>query len=167
MSIKPGLRPPRMSTGMEKQAKLTGEPAPRHHGTLTSQLNEILESADPNRETYGDLEDALKEVFKDHITVKVAGAARDQVVLLDNAVTKASGLLAHLNEQSARRIIAGLEEVIAQREQQGDYWPEGRLNLGIAYACLGEYENARRWLDDAVNMFRYPSYIPRSEQMAA
>jgi hypothetical protein len=89
------------------------------------------------------------------------------LVLADELVGTADALLVHMGEQRARRIIATLEEVIARREQQGDYWPEGRLNLGIAYACLGEYEDARHWLDDAANMLKYPSYIPRSAEMAA
>ncbi len=124
--------------------------------------------ADASRETFDDLERSLKEAFGHDVTVRVSDATRDQLVLANNTVcTRADELIARLEEQRARQIIAGLEEVIARREQQGDYWPEGRLNLGIAYACLGEYENARRWLDDAVDIFRSPSYIPRSEQMAA
>ena len=113
-----------------------------------------------------DIERALKELFDD-VTVRASETARSQIVLADPLHTQASELMARLDQQRAREIIAGLEEVVAKREKQGDYWPEGRLNLGIAYACLGEYENARRWLDDAVNILRYPSYIPRSEQMAA
>ena len=92
-------------------------------------------------------------------------ATQGQLVLANNVVhTQASELLACLDERPASEIIAGLEEVIARREQQGDYWPEGRLNLGIAHACLGEYEDARRWLEDAVNILRYPSYIPRASR---
>jgi len=154
--------------GKEERVRFTGEPAPRFHGTLTKQFYEILTSADASRETFGDLERSLQEAFGHDVTVRVADATRDQIVLANNTVcTRADELIARLEEQRPRQIIAGLEEVIARREQQGDYWPEGRLNLGIAYACLGEYENARRWLADAVDMFRSPSYIPRSQQMAA
>lgn len=170
MGMRPAQQPARQLkalAGRGKRAQLTGEPVPRFHGALTSQLHGILESADPSGETFGDLERSLKEAFEHDLTVKVSDATRGQLVLANNIATRASELMVRLDEQRARQIIAGLEEVITRREQQGDYWPEGRLNLGIAYASLGEYEAAKRWLEDAVNMFRYPSYIPRSEQMKA
>jgi tetratricopeptide (TPR) repeat protein len=153
--------------GKEGEAQLTGEPSPRFHGTLTRELHGILERAKPGRETVPNLERSLKEGFGDGVAVRIAQGAQDSLLLADELMGRADALLARIGERRARQVIAALEEVIARREQQGDYWPEGRLNLGIAYACLGEYEDARRWLDDAANMLKYPSYIPRSEQMLA
>jgi hypothetical protein len=158
---------PRKTVGKEEEVRLAGEPSPRFHGALTSELHAILERTKPGRETIGDLERALKEGFGDGVAIRISEGARDRLVLADELVGTADALLMHMGEQRARRIIATLEEVIARREQQGDYWPEGRLNLGVAYACLGEYEDARHWLDDAANMLKYPSYIPRSAEMAA
>lgn len=171
MAVAPSKQPQELigkrEVGKEKRVQFAGEPAPRFHGALTSGLHTILYRADPSRESFDDLERALKEVFGHDVTVKVSDATRGQVVLANPIVTRANELTARLDEQRAPEIIAGLEEVVAKREEQGDYWPEGRLNLGIAYACQGEYEAARRWLDDAVNMLRYPSHFPGSEQMLA
>lgn len=167
MAIRP-LRQSPVLTGKEKQAKVTGEPDLRFHGTLTSQLLETFHQADPERETFDNLDRDLEKVFEHNVTVNVPDAIRSQLVFANNIVhARCSKLLALLDEHHEREIIVNLEEVITRREQQGDYWPEGRLNLGIAYACLGEYEAARRWLEDAVNILRYPSYVPRSQQMAA
>jgi hypothetical protein len=152
--------------GNETRAKLGGETAPHTHGTLTRVLHGILEQADPSQHTFGDLERALKEVLDD-VDLQVSDAARGELILANALQIKTAKLMADLDEQGARQIIAGLEEAITRREQQKDYWPEGRLNLGIAYACLGQYEEARRWLEEAVNMLRYPSDIGRSEQTLA
>ena len=156
--------------GVETEAKL-GQGAEQVHGTLTGALYAILDRADAARESYGELERDLQKALRG-ILVKVAEAARGQVILTNQiTLPRARELIQHLmagpDEQRAREIIAGLQEVITRREQQGDYWPEGRLNLGIAYACLGEYQDAERWLDEAVDMFRRPSNIGRSKFMAA
>jgi tetratricopeptide (TPR) repeat protein len=151
--------------GTEKQTQLTGDTAQQPHGALTSALHAILERADPTRDTFGDLERALIEV-SDDVTLQASDATRRQLVFANELQIRASTLVTRLDEQCTREIIAGLQEVIARREQQGDYWPEGRLNLGIAYACLGQYEDAQRWLDDAVNMFRYPADAGRDRRMA-
>lgn len=158
--------PPREVVGREKEAQLAGEPAPRFHGTLTSELHGILERTKPGRETIADLERSLKEVFEHGIAVRISDGAGGRLLLANQVLGRADELLVRMGEQRARRIIADLEEVIARRQQRGDYWPEGRLNLGIAYACLGEYEQAKHWLEDAENMLKYPSYIGRSEAMA-
>ena len=156
------------STGEEKRVQLSGEPAKRLHGSLTIQLCEFLQGADLAGATVDDLERSFVERFRQNVAVKIAEGVRDQTLFAAYAVRSRSiELLKHLDELEAREMIAGLEATIAQRQQQGDYWPEGRLNLGIAYACLGEYDGAKRWLEDATNMLRYPSYVQRSEQMAA
>jgi hypothetical protein len=157
---------PREVVGREKEVQLAGEPAPQLHGTLTSELHGILERARPGRETVAKLERSLKEVFEHGVAVRIPGGTEGRLFLASQTLGRADELLVRLGEQRARRIIADLEEVIARRQQQGDYWPEGRLNLGIAHACLGEYEQAKYWLDDAANMLKYPSYLGRSEAMA-
>lgn len=150
----------------EEQTKLAGEQAPCYHGTLTSQLHKFLESADASRETFGDLERSLKEVFGDNLTIKLSAAARHQPVFA-NHLARASELMTRLDQRDEHAIIDGLKQVIERREKQQDNWPEARLNLGIAYACLGEYGEARRWLEEATRMIEYPSYIPASQQKAA
>lgn len=169
MALRPGkpTTQPRYIAGGETQVEVTDEPSPRFHGTLTNHLRGLLERADPSRETLGDLERSLKHLFGDTLTVKLSESTRDRTLFANELVSTAESLLVRLDQQHARQIIAVLEEVIARRELQEDYWPEGRLNLGIAYASLEEYDDARRWLDDAVNMLRHPSYVGRGEEMAA
>lgn len=151
--------------GKEELVQLADETTERFHGALTRNMLEILEHATPNDYLLDDLARSLKEVFLDDVTIKGAQGARSQFLLAGSQHNKAHMLLERMDQQQEHQIIAVLEDMIKRRELQRDYWPEGRLNLGIAYACLGEYEKARRWLQEAVNMFRNPSYILHSDQM--
>lgn len=52
------------------------------------------------------------------------------------------------NKTTLLQIAGFLQSVISKREARGDLWPEGRLQLGIAYAELQNYENAQRVLEE-------------------
>ncbi len=55
-------------------------------------------------------------------------------------------------QKSLREIAEFMQEVVQKREARGDLWPEGRLQLGIAYAALKEYADARRVLDEVIRI---------------
>jgi hypothetical protein len=60
--------------------------------------------------------------------------------------------LERIEQNSLREAVAFLEEVIRRREAQDDLWPDGRLELGLAYAALGDYERASRVLGDVIEI---------------
>lgn len=62
--------------------------------------------------------------------------------------------LEKIEEAPLRETAAFLEEVIRRRESQEDLWPDGRLELGIVYAALGEYRRASLVLDEVVQICR-------------
>ena len=75
-------------------------------------------------------------------------------------------LLGQLEELCLRQVIETLTKTIQHRETQEDYWPEGRLNAGIAYAILGDYQVARRWLEEAVDIFAGSDLVEDGRAMA-
>lgn len=152
-------------SGMEELMQVADETTKRSHGFLTWNVLEILAHANPNDYSPDDLARSLNEVLGPRVTIKIAEEARTQLLLADSHHSKANELLKRMAQQQEHQIIDVLKDMIKRRELQRDYWPEGRLNLGIAYACLGEYEEARRWLQEAVIMFRDSSYILHSDQM--
>ena len=60
--------------------------------------------------------------------------------------------LEKIEQAPLRDTAAFLEEVIRRRESQEDLWPDGRLELGILYAALGEYRQASLVLDDVIQI---------------
>jgi Tfp pilus assembly protein PilF len=60
-----------------------------------------------------------------------------------------------------------LEGMVAKREARADLWPGGRLQLGIAYAALRDYEQARRTLDEVIRICESGGKYRREQMMVA
>jgi tetratricopeptide (TPR) repeat protein len=84
-------------------------------------------------------------------------------VIFDNRVGRdeAFAQLARLEKEATAQAISILSRMIEQREQQNDPYPEGRLNLGVAYASLGDYERALPLLERAVALYTDPTIYER------
>jgi hypothetical protein len=70
-------------------------------------------------------------------------------------------------ELTLAQIASFLETMVAKREARDDLWPGGRLQLGIAYAALRDYANARRTLDEVIRICESGGNYMREQMMAA
>jgi tetratricopeptide (TPR) repeat protein len=67
-----------------------------------------------------------------------------------------------------RQAVAFLEEAVRRREAQGDLWPDGRLELGIAYTLLEDWQRAQRVLDEVIDICESGGrYLSKNVAMAA
>jgi hypothetical protein len=154
------------SVGREHELQLPGESAPRAHGALTAALIRLLEGIDTTRGSIGAFESALLDGFRD-MTFRTADEAKNRLFLSMPAHSSAVALLGELERSELRGVIEILERAVAARQGQDDYWPEGRLNLGIAYAAMGDYRTARGWLREAVDILSGRGLAEDSYEMAA
>lgn len=101
----------------------------------------------------GDPELAL---FSDvHKALDFEGRSRQAIERFISATPLAAAaqdLLSALNAEPAWRTIGILKPMIHQREQLGEAYLEGWLNLGIAYATAGDYDQAIPALKQAVEL---------------
>jgi tetratricopeptide (TPR) repeat protein len=68
-----------------------------------------------------------------------------------------------LKQQPIQETIDLLLRMIEQREKQNDPYPEGKLNLGIAYSAMGEYDKCIDNLEDAINLYSDPMIMSREK----
>ena len=133
--------------------------------TLTAELRHWLRSANQGA-TVSELELVLRQQFPERLVFLTSEETSQEPFFSTPHTGRALAILQDLLDDPVRQAIAHLREAITVREQQGDPWPEGRLNLGIAYAQVGDYDQAQRWLTEAVNFLRYPDYGHRAEMAA-
>jgi uncharacterized caspase-like protein len=69
--------------------------------------------------------------------------------------------------KSLEEIAAFLQAEVDKREAREDLWPEGRLHLGIAYAALKDYDNARRTLDEVIRICESGGKFMREQNFIA
>ena len=151
--------------GREREVQLPGESPPRVHGVLTHTLIQVLEQADPVHTRLTDLESFLGDALS-ILDLLATDDAKDRLLFASPALSTAVEMTQALEQQDLRQIIDTLEKVIARKESQDDYWPEGRLNVGIAYAALGDHPAARRWLEEAVAILSGRGLAEDGYQMA-
>jgi hypothetical protein len=90
-----------------------------------------------------------------------------QLLLSTPEMTQVVQAINQEEQRPLREIVDFLETVIAKRAARDDLWPEGRLQLGIAYATLQEYANARRVLQEVIQICESGGrYMERAEMAA-
>lgn len=152
------------SVGQELEAQLPTESALRRHGSLTIALIQALEGIDPTQRSVRDLESSVRDLAP--LSFQILCDAEDSLLLSSPSPLRGLELIGQLEELRLRQTIETLGKVIARREAQDDYWPEGRLTLGIAYAAKGDYDTARRWLEEAVAILSGRGLAEDGYQMA-
>ncbi len=84
--------------------------------------------------------------------IRFANLGKQSLPQAEAGLNKALALLAgKLAPQAAdlKACIATLERIAKAREASNDYWPVGRLAIGIAYAELRDMKAAMKWLQEA------------------
>jgi tetratricopeptide (TPR) repeat protein len=71
-------------------------------------------------------------------------------VILRDAITQQ---LTEIEQESIIETIWILRRLIEQKQQHGEQYPEGHLNLGIAYSLIGKTEEAILELENAVSLY--------------
>jgi hypothetical protein len=123
-----------------------------------SALQAVLERADPEKLTHQELHRRLEEIISSGEQPALAEApaiyyAQGSDLFLANADLAAVYLsLEKLEELPVSEMVEFLEDTIHRRQAQMDLWPEGRLEMGIAYAALGEYERASAVLIELITI---------------
>jgi tetratricopeptide (TPR) repeat protein len=131
-------------------------------GLLTRALVRALEDAGERRLTY---DEWLR------LAGEPASAAEEFVTagdglhgpIFDNHTARAEAFshLTRLEQEPITQTITLLSRMIEQREQQNNLYPEGRLNLGVAYVAVGDYERGLPLLERAVALYTDPTVFTR------
>ena len=145
---------PRDSKMPEAETTLLDEPQAVYHGQLTAVLVRCLERTDSSTTVFADVIRQLNnEWVEKDVSIRASAEALPRPVLASAAHFEVMQRAIELERAPLRKIIALLKRAIDQRQKAEDYWPEGRLNAGIAFAVSGDYEQARRLLDETVDIF--------------
>jgi tetratricopeptide (TPR) repeat protein len=72
-----------------------------------------------------------------------------------------------VEKASLEMIATFLQEEVEKREAREDLWPEGRLQLGITYAALKDFEQARVRLDEVIRICQSGGRYMREQFQAA
>jgi hypothetical protein len=85
--------------------------------------------------------------------------------------TPDAGEMLHFIQQvemaTLQKIADFMQEMVDRREQRGDPWLEGRLELGVAYTVLGDYDRARSVLSQLVRISEGGGVFAEEMMMAA
>ena len=122
-------------------------------------LNHCLANVNPQSTSVGEfahqVTKAIQGLNNEQRTVPeptfVTGDAA-QLFLSAPAMTQVVQAINEEAQRPLREVVTFFESVIAKRAERDDLWPEGRLQLGIAYALLQDYLNARRVLEEVIQI---------------
>jgi len=127
---------------------LRGDTGKKIYGTLTYALIRSLQEATAPTLTYAQLIQAVSEKLKP--SRAIAASDNLNVTIFSNSVAESTiyTLLTRINEEPIMQMIQLSRRLI---EQRNDIDPEGYLNLGVAYAVLGEYDKSLEALSKAID----------------
>jgi hypothetical protein len=145
-----GPRPePRLT---EAETILLDEPQAAYHGRLTAAIVRSLEQVDGPQTVFADIvRQLLKELGRD-VSLRASEDILPRPLWTSAVLFELMQQAIELERAPLRKIIAVLKRAIEQRQKAEDYWPEGRLNAGIACAAAGDYHQARRLIQEAVDI---------------
>lgn len=139
----------------EKRFSESGVKTKRWHGTLTHAILQSLSSFDTSAISAAQLSGAVSERLTESAAVFLPdkdpadylfenrsqrAEVQNQILKIENApINEAIGLMWNL---------------IRQKEKIGDYYPEGRMNVGIMHGFKGEYDDAISALERAISLYR-------------
>jgi hypothetical protein len=121
-----------------------------------STLLTVIRRADPERTTNRELKQqinslVLAQAEQNRARSPIINHSGEEALFLGNReLVDLIRAFQQIEQGPARQAVEFLKRTIRRRESQSDLWPEGRLQLGMAYAALGEWELARRELDEVI-----------------
>lgn len=121
-------------------------------------LADVLAGTDPGTLTNAQFEQRLKAAIQaqrnnlDFQPPLVLTAGPQGLFLGNHALNEVNLALQEVEAAPLRETAAFLEAVIERREEQADLWPDGRLELGITYAALGESRRASEKLEEVIQI---------------
>jgi hypothetical protein len=123
--------------------------------TLAQCLEQVNSRQSTNRAFARSVQQYLQRQGHDLIILPEAQTRHpgdDQLFLSNQPLAELMQEIRQAEHKSLRETVEFLQEVVQKREARGNLWPEGRLQLGIAYATLEEYADARRVLDEVIRI---------------
>jgi hypothetical protein len=140
---------PRLS---EAETVLRDEPRAAYHGRLTAAIVRSLEPVDGPHAVFDDIVRQLLKELGEDVSLRASEDILARPVWMSVAHFELMQRAFELERAPLRKIIAVLKRAIEQRQKAEDYWPEGRLNAGIACAAAGDYHQARHLIQEAVDI---------------
>lgn len=125
---------------------------------VISALISVLENANPESTTNRDVQLQIAELVRGseenaRLNFIHSYCSDPNVLFLGNEdLTVVYRSLEEIEQSSIREAVSFLENVIRRRESQDDLWPDGRLELGLAHAALGDYVRASRVLIEVIEI---------------
>jgi hypothetical protein len=147
-----GIGPPPEAKLHEAETMLLDEAQPAYHGQLTADLVRFLERAGGPQVLFADLVKHLRKQWTEDVSLRVAEEILPRTLWQSAAHFELMQRALELEQAPLRRVSAVLNRAIEARQKKEDYWPEGRLNAGIAAAAAGDYQEARRLIAEAVDI---------------
>lgn len=115
-----------------------------------------LKTIDSTRTTQAEiarwLEKRQKEAASGFSPLLLNGSSETQLFFATSAWEALITQTQQLEDEALRQLVIFLQAVVDRRAARGDLWPTGRLELGIAYATLNDWENAQRMLDMVIKI---------------
>lgn len=136
-------------------------------------VNKCFTDVDPVRTTNAafqqQLELSLRTQSTDslHLPAPLIAAPNDQLLLSNPALTELLREIRAVEQAPIREIAQFLQAMVDKREARGDLWPDGRLQLGIAYAALEEYTRAREVLEAVIRICESGGKFNQEQALAA
>lgn len=131
-----------------------GDSTQKFYGRFTHALVQYLWQTEPTELTYTQLIEGTKAFAQ--------GDDQDKPLFFNHTRNAAIlQLVREIEQTPIQATIVLLHRLIEQREQQGDLYPEGRLNVGIAYAAIKDYDKGIGYLERAVALYSDPTIMAR------
>lgn len=147
-----GIGPPPEAKLHEAETMLLDEAQPAYHGQLTAALVRFLERAGGAQLLFADLVKHLRKQWAEDVSLRADEEILPRPLWQSAAHFELMQRALELEQAPLRRIIAVLKRAVEERQGKEDYWPEGRLNAGIAAAAAGDFREARRLIAEAVDI---------------
>jgi tetratricopeptide (TPR) repeat protein len=132
--------------------------------TLTRALVQSLNEADAKSLTYSKLFDSVSKQLEPVAPV-VLGEYFNKLVF-DSRTLRCEilELVTRLMKAPIFETIKLLIKMTEQCEQQGNSYPEGLLNLGMAYSAVGDYEKSIQALERAIALYTDPAFMTNEKE---
>jgi hypothetical protein len=133
----------------------------------TRELLQLLERLDPFRSLGSELENRMRERIREQVAFFPGEDVAARFLFRGAQEQQALGILLELEQLPVRQALEGLAKTIEAREEQEDYWPEGRLNAGVASALVGDLASAQHYLEQAIDILNGKGFGREEAMMLA